>query len=77
MDDFVVCECDHLTHFGYLLVSQQTRIIIIISLFIYQQAVSPAPPSAPVFALEIINYICTCLSIVCLLITIATYLATK
>ena len=20
-DDFVVCECDHLTHFGYLLVS--------------------------------------------------------
>ena len=82
----VECGCDHLTHFAILLVSiyylqkVSGKTIYTFSsvpsfcLFLQDINPKPPPPSAGDAVLTGVSYIGTVLSIICLTITIVTYL---
>ncbi len=74
----VTCKCDHLTHFGVLLVRYEfivlLNVVVILPWPLLLQSIRPVDRSLP---LEIITYIGTGLSLVCVVVMLLTYLCSR
>lgn len=60
-----------MTHFGYLFVRKTSQLTLLI--IIVQDVMPPAEPKTQT-ALEVITYIGVIVSVICLIITIVTYI---